>query len=188
MVPPTSVAPDGVHQADVGAELPHLLHHLTDLQGQLVGGRDAQALERQGGGGKMASGRTSDGTGGHLGPLVGRVHVAEHGQAEGGGLPGAGLGLGDEVLRAGSRKNGGLADDSSVLRIPEGVKADSRVSQHQGQGVLLDPRGSVEAHVVDPLQQLRFPVRQNSVEAKREKRRGGKRGGGRLTAGAPRRT
>lgn len=32
------------------------------------------------------------------------------------------------------------------------------MGQHQGQGVLLDPGGPVEAHLVDPLQQLRFPA------------------------------
>lgn len=43
----TSVAPDGVHQLDIRAKLPHLLHHLTDLQSQLVRGRDAKALKAQ---------------------------------------------------------------------------------------------------------------------------------------------
>ena len=43
----TSVAPDGVHQLDLRAKLPHLLHHLTDLQSQLVRGSDAEALKAQ---------------------------------------------------------------------------------------------------------------------------------------------
>lgn len=40
----------------------------------------------------------------YLRPRVGRVGVAEHGQAEGRGLAGAGLRLGDQVLRPGEKR------------------------------------------------------------------------------------
>lgn len=38
------------------------------------------------------------------------------------------------------------------------VKMNSRLCQHHGQSILLDSGWSVETHVVDTLQQLRFPI------------------------------
>lgn len=43
----TSVSSDSVHNCDVGAKPPNLLDHVPDLQGQLIGGSQAEALERK---------------------------------------------------------------------------------------------------------------------------------------------
>lgn len=40
----TSVSLDSVRNPDVGTKLPHLLDHMSNLQGQLVGWSQAEAL------------------------------------------------------------------------------------------------------------------------------------------------
>lgn len=46
----------------------------------------------------------------------------------------------------------------SELHFFNRVKMNSRLCQHHGQSILLDSGWSVETHVVDTLQQLRFPI------------------------------
>lgn len=50
---------------------------------------------------------------------------------------------------------------------------NSRMCQHQRQGVLLDPRGSVEAHLIDPIQQVRFPDQHSRLNQRKRRKQVG---------------